>query len=267
RPCRIDPCALASLSGDLGGFLIPAHAFTPHKGVLGAAVDRLSLIFGPLPADSVPALELGLSADTALADRIAEHSSLTFLSNSDAHSRASIGREFNLLCLAELSFAEIRRAVLGQDGRGVVANYGLDPELGKYRRSACLSCRRIASEPPPVQRCPRCGGPVVMGVDDRVSVIADRPPGGSPPHRPPYRHQVPFSFLPGVGAKAAARLTAAFGSERRALHEAAPDQLEAVVGKKTAAVILAARRGEIFLRAGGGGRYGKTVVKPSGPGP
>ncbi|MBI2873551.1 MAG: hypothetical protein HYY09_00545, partial [Firmicutes bacterium] len=47
RPCRIDPCALASLSGDLGGFLIPAHAFTPHKGVLGAAVDRLSLIFGP----------------------------------------------------------------------------------------------------------------------------------------------------------------------------------------------------------------------------
>jgi len=58
----------------------------------------------PGEANSIHFIELGLSADTDYADRIAELARRTFLSNSDAHSPRcnKLAREFNQMELKEL---------------------------------------------------------------------------------------------------------------------------------------------------------------------
>ncbi|MDI3280992.1 MAG: endonuclease Q family protein [Bacillota bacterium] len=126
-----------------GGVVLPAHAFTPYRSVYGSCTRRLGELLSEGPA-RFGGLELGLSADTELADRLAELAELTFLSNSDAHSPARIAREYNLLALAEPSFAEVVLALRRQGGRRVAANYGLDPRLGKYYRTFCPRCGSLA---------------------------------------------------------------------------------------------------------------------------
>ena len=73
------------------GILVPAHAFTPHKSFYGNCTARLERIFKEKFKD-IPAIELGLSADTSLADKISELETKTFLTNSDAHSLPKIAR-------------------------------------------------------------------------------------------------------------------------------------------------------------------------------
>ena len=76
------------------GILIPAHIFTPHKSYYGNCTDRLENIFKE-KLNKIFAVELGLSADTFLADTISELERMTFVTNSDAHSLPKIAREYN----------------------------------------------------------------------------------------------------------------------------------------------------------------------------
>ena len=101
---------------------MPAHAFTPHRSVYGSCARRMTEIFPPEAWARIPAIELGLSADSTLADRIAELSDTTFLSNSDAHSLPKIAREYNLLRMHEATYAELLLALRREQGRAVVAN-------------------------------------------------------------------------------------------------------------------------------------------------
>jgi uncharacterized protein (TIGR00375 family) len=80
----------------IGGILVPAHAFTPHKSVYGNAARRLRDMFPAEGTSLLPALELGLSADTDIADHLEELRDVSFLSNSDAHSLSRIGREYTV---------------------------------------------------------------------------------------------------------------------------------------------------------------------------
>ncbi|MFW5788070.1 MAG: TIGR00375 family protein, partial [Halanaerobiales bacterium] len=75
-----------------GGILIPAHAFTPHKSFYGNSFSSYHEIFSDEQWEKIPAIELGLSADTEMADFISELNDKTFLSNSDAHSTGKIAR-------------------------------------------------------------------------------------------------------------------------------------------------------------------------------
>jgi uncharacterized protein (TIGR00375 family) len=259
--CRLPARKLLRIAKDLGGLFIAAHAFTPHKSVYGACAARLPEMFGE-ETDRIDAIELGLSADSHLADRIGELSAFTFLSNSDAHSLPKIAREYNVLEIEEASLAEVARALHREDGRRVIANYGLDPRLGKYHRTFCLDCKNIAAAPPPVLVCPTCGSEnVVRGVLDRIASIADHPEPQPPPHRPPYQYQVPLQFLPGIGPVALGKLLNRFGTEMKVLHEAPLEELERVAGTKLARLILQAREGSLPLLAGGGGRYGKAAAE------
>jgi uncharacterized protein (TIGR00375 family) len=243
---------------DLGGIALPAHAFTPHKGLFGAAVSSLAAVLPDRLATRVQVIELGLSADSAMADQITELHSRTFVSNSDAHSLDMIGREHNRLWLAEPSFAELKRAIVGEDGRAVTGNFGLDPRLGKYYRTVCLRCGTRADGPPPQLVCPVCGSDkVVKGVQDRLSALADRPLGDGPP-RPPYVPQVPLRMLPGLGPRRLARLTERFGSELAVLHEVPEHQLLDTVEPHLASLIIAARTGNLAVEPGGGGVYGRV---------
>ncbi len=258
--CRLPARKLLRIVKDLGGLFIPAHAFTPHKAVYGTCVARLSEMFRE-ETSRLDAIELGLSADSHLADCIGELSAFTFLSNSDAHSLPKIAREYNVLEIEEADFIEVARALHREDGRQVTANYGLDPRLGKYHRTFCLDCQTIATASPPASTCPLCGSEnVVRGVLDRIVSICDHPEPQPPPHRPPYCYQVPLQFLPGIGSVALGKLLNRFGTEMKVLHGAPLEELERVVGTKLARLILQAREGSLPLIAGGGGRYGKAAT-------
>ncbi|NPV26248.1 MAG: TIGR00375 family protein [Firmicutes bacterium] len=258
--CQLSATQLAELVWEIGGLFVPAHAFTPHKSVYGSCISRLTALF---PADwkRIVALELGLSADSDLADHLAELRTVTYLSNSDAHSLEKIGREYNVVRLARPSYEELVKALQNAEGRQIVGNYGLDPRLGKYHRSSCLLCHTIARDiPPPVSNCPNCGSErIVKGVLDRLVEIADYSVPVHPPQRAPYYHQIPLRFLPGVGERTVTHLIDRFGSEMAVLHAASPGELAEVIGEKTAELIIQARQGKLNLAAGGGGRYGRVI--------
>lgn len=156
------------------GILIPAHVFTPHKSYYGNCTDRLKYIFKE-KFDKIFAIELGLSSDTYLADTISELETKTFLTNSDAHSLPKIAREYNKMEVETISFKEVVKALKNEDGRRVVANYGLDPKLGKYHRTYCDDCEKSIETKEPVEKCPMCGGKnVTFGVFDRIELIKDK---------------------------------------------------------------------------------------------
>lgn len=241
------------------GILIPAHCFTPFKSYYGNCVDRMKDIFKE-KFDKIFAIELGLSADTMLADTISELEDKTFVTNSDAHSLPKIAREYNKMLVKDISFKEVVKALKGEDGRKVLCNYGLDPRLGKYHRTFCDECNQVIETKEPVSVCPKCGSQkVTFGVFDRIELIKDKKESKSPANRPPYIYQVPLTFIPGLGAKTIDKLLDKFGTEMTILHKLSQDDLEAVVGEKVAKEIILAREGKMKLQAGGGGTYGRVA--------
>lgn len=242
------------------GILVPAHAFTPHKSFYGNCTSRMKRIFQE-KYDRIPAVELGLSSDTFLADTISELENKTFLTNSDAHSLPKIAREYNKFWLDGISFKEFVKALRNEDGRKILANYGLDPKLGKYHRTFCEICNKPIEGEPPVRKCPDCdSSKITMGVFDRIEEIKDKPTTQSPSFRPPYIYQIPLTFIPGVGGKTIDKLLATFQTEMNILHKLSEDDMEAVVGEKVAKTIVKAREGKMTIQSGGGGVYGKLTA-------
>ncbi|WP_341348018.1 endonuclease Q family protein [Paenibacillus sp. FSL H3-0469] len=241
-----------------GGLLIPAHIFTPHKGLYGCAAERMAELFD---LDRIAAVELGLSADSEMAGYISELDRYSFLTNSDAHSLGKIGREYNVIEMRKPSFEELKLALQRSEGRRVSANFGLNPRLGKYHRTYCGGCGSIIDEAYSTsERCPYCGSPkLVQGVLDRILHIADRSQPQVPDYRPPYHYQVPLEFIPGLGKRKLNLLLEAFGTEMNILHRAAEAELAAVAGAELAGLIVLARSGQLVLSSGGGGTYGKVV--------
>lgn len=271
---RRTPAELLHATREECGLFFLAHAFTPHKGFFGQCADRLSDVFSPAQLHELTGIELGLSADTAMADRLPELHAYPYMSNSDAHSTGKIAREYNVLALRAPTFADWENAMRGRGGCRVVMNCGLDPRLGKYHRTFCRRCaEQVALSAD--RTCPVCGSAVIVGVSDRIDEIAARvrKPAGNEwtdatgkPERPPYRHQVPLEFVPGLGPATMRKLLEHFGSEMAVLHEAAFEDLAAVVGEKTAGQIVAARSGQLRIAHGAGGMYGRVIKETGGPG-
>lgn len=242
----------------LGGLLIPAHIFTPHRSIYGSCAPRMADV---LDLEMISAVELGLSADSEMAGLISELDNYTILTNSDAHSLGKIGREYNELLLKEPSYKEFVQALQRSNGRRVAGNYGLNPRLGKYHRTYCSNCGYIVDEEGVSDlRCGYCGSTkIVRGVLDRIRSIGDREVPYLPSHRPPYHNQVPLEFIPGLGPAKMELLHQAYGTEMNIIHRVTESELERVVGKELAEKISAARNGTLKLSSGGGGIYGKVV--------
>ncbi|MFP7472047.1 endonuclease Q family protein [Niallia taxi] len=239
----------------LGGLFIPAHIFTPYKSLYGSGVKAsLSEVFDP---DLIDAVELGLSSNTMMADQIKELHSYTYITNSDAHSLAKIAREYQILEVEEASFTELEKALQGVDGRQVAENYGMDPLLGKYHNTVCLKCHKPLGEEEEV--CSSCGHKNgKKGVAARIKELAT---AGDKPSRPPYIHQVPLEFIPGLGKKTLEKLLHYFSTEMQIIHEAPYEQLAEILPTQVAEYIQAARAGKLSLTVGGGGRYGRVSNK------
>ncbi len=257
--CSVSIKDLINLQYIVGGFLCPAHVFTPHKGVYGCCTDRLESILGR-DYKSISCLELGLSANTDMGDLIKECSDFTFLSNSDAHSPANVGREYNLLRMGEKSFRELKLCLENQGGRKVLANFGMDPLMGKYHRSYCPECNTIIHEAEAiVSSCPYCSGAkLVTGVYDRIMEIRDFDTPHHPFGRPPYYCRVPLHNLPGVSKQRAEKLAALFGSEIELMEKAEISRVEKMGGGNLAIIIRSMREGRLPVIPGGGGFYGKV---------
>jgi uncharacterized protein (TIGR00375 family) len=238
-----------------GGMLAVAHAFTPHRGLLGCSADTLGERLNP---DGIAAIELGLSADTEMAGHLSQLDRYPFLTNSDAHSTGMLGRECNELRLAKPSFQELRLALLGQDGRGIAANYGLHPQLGKYHTSYCSSCKKALSSDDEIAGvCLACGNvKLVRGVSGRIRELADRECQPQPDGRPPYIQQVPLNFFPGIGPVMRERLFQEVGTEMELLHRIPIERIASVMGEKIAGAIALAREGRATFLPGSGGSYG-----------
>lgn len=239
---------------ELSGLFIPAHVFTPYKSLYGKGVLRtLTEVLDPHLIDGI---ELGLSSDTEMADQIAELHSYSFLSNSDAHSLPKIAREYQAIEMQSPTFSELKKALKNEAGRKIAANYGLDPRLGKYHRTTCEKCYALI-EDQLAETCHSCGGGAfVKGVFDRLQEL--KTPAKNLPERPPYIHQVPLEFIPGLGPKTLQKLRDHFKTEMAILHEVPESALYAVLKKEVAEAIILARTGKLKLMEGGGGRYGKV---------
>jgi uncharacterized protein (TIGR00375 family) len=241
---------------DRGGILIPAHIFTPYKSVYGSGSNCLEDM---LDLKDLAAVELGLSSDTQMASYLSELDPLAFVTNSDAHSLGKIGREYNQMRMLEPSYNELVKALAFHEGRAILGNYGLNPQLGKYHRTFCSICDAVLDEAQKSSiRCVNCGSPkIVRGVMDRILDIADREAPIIMSYRPPYYYQIPLEFIPGLGKRKLEQLIGHFGTEMQVLHHAELQELAYVVGDVIAHSILQAREGALQVDVGGGGRYGK----------
>lgn len=242
---------------NFGGLFIPAHIFTPFKSLYGKGVaTSLSEVLDPTLIDGV---ELGLSSNTEMASRLEELSSFTFLTNSDAHSLEKIAREYQMLSLKKPTFEEFKMALQGKNGREIIANYGLNPYLGKYYNSVCETCLEVYllnSE-----RCDKCGSKkFVKGVNDRINELQGTQASKSKVTRPPYIHQIPLEFIPGLGPKSLFKLREAIGTDMDIIHSSTENQLKEIVKPAIAEQILSARNGDLSVQMGGGGTYGKVIV-------
>lgn len=236
------------------GIWLPAHAFTPHKGIYGACCKKMEDVLPKLPY----AVEMGLSADRNMTMSLSETDGMLLFSNSDAHSLPNIAREYNQLDLNDNSFSGLNNLFKNISGK-LIRNFGMHPKMGKYHRSFCTNCSKIVDTDPPAVICPCCSSErIILGVLDRLNIIADR---SSILYQddPRYIYRVPLGALPGIGRKRYTKLLEQFGSELAVYHEANLEDLTSIAGEKAAKIILKAREGKLEFSAGGGGYYGKVV--------
>lgn len=252
----------------------PAHAFTPWTSMY-KEFDSLGACYGD-QTGKINFLELGLSADTSMADRIAELQDLTFLSCSDAHSPwpNKLGREFNRFELAEPTHAEIVKGIKRENGRRILLNVGFDPRLGKYHMTACSRCYKqftLDQAKALRWRCDKCGGWVKKGVFDRINELANYEEPKHPPHRPGYLRVASLAEVIALAlGKSDAhapdvqemwgRLVTRFGNEISVLIDVPTDEVAVAAGPRVAAIIKAFRGQKLRVIPGGGGSYGRLEV-------
>ncbi len=267
---RMNGAEIAQAARDAGTLIGPAHAFTPWTAMY-AYHNSLKDCYGDL-ADYIYLIELGLSADTSYADRISELRCLTFLTDSDAHSPYvnKLAREFNRFEMDNISFDELKMAIIREKGRKPVLNVGLPPEEGKYNESACIRCFKHYTLRESIIKnwaC-SCGGTIKKGVKDRVNELATYDKPQHPSHRPPYLHLIPLSEIIamalgiGTNTKGVKKIWDAlierYGSEVAVLVDA--DVKDSGVDGRVINAIAAFREGRVKVHPGGGGQYGRIEL-------
>ena len=253
---------LVRIAAEHDALFVPAHVFTPHKSLYGVCSRRITELLDETEIAGVAAIELGLSADAEMADRIRELWDFQFLTNSDAHSPEKIGREYNLMELENPSYEECSLAFRRDRGRRIAANFGMNPRLGKYHRNACASCGKVLDgDLSDRQNCSSCGGnKIVKGVAERIESIADFLPGRHPNERAPYHYHTPLQMAPGIGVKTLGKLMEELGTETQLIHEISLEEIQRVAGRRAAASIGSIRSGASSILSGGGGTYGRIVL-------
>lgn len=251
--------------------LVPAHAWTPHFSVFGAAsgFDSLEECFEEL-TPHIHAIETGLSSDPPMNWRLSALDRITLISNSDAHSPAKLGREANIFDTG-ISYGEIMDAVKTREG--FVGTIEFFPEEGKYHADGHRSCGVRLSPEETLEHgylCPVCGKRVTVGVLHRVEKLADRPTGKRPEGAPLFRSIVPLAEIiaetlrVGVASKKVERayfdLLGKAGSEMTILLDIPVEEIGRAGHPLVGEAIRRMRAGEIDLIPGFDGEFGRIRI-------
>jgi uncharacterized protein (TIGR00375 family) len=259
----LDSCAEA--------MLVPAHAWTPHFSVFGAVSGFASLeeCFEEW-TPHIHAIETGLSSDPAMNWRLSFLAKMTLISNSDAHSPYTIGREANIFDV-EVSYAAIMDAIKSK--RGLIGTIEFFPQEGKYYYDGHRSCAVSMSPEESIQHkysCPVCGRKLTMGVMHRIENLADKKMGIKPKGRPPFYSVVPLGKIigetVGVGAKSMTvdreytRLLQELGNELSILTTIPLTDIGHAGSPRLAEAISRMRKGDVAITPGFDGEYGKIRI-------
>ena len=264
-----------------GGFLVPAHIWTPWFSLFGSksGFDRLEDCFADL-SGHIFALETGLSSDPAMNRMISALDRYTLISNSDCHSPAKLGREANIFDtgLDYFSLREALQAPADAAGRQrFLATVEFFPEEGKYHGDGHRKCG-INCDPLQTRElkglCPVCGKALTVGVLNRVFELADRREPVYPASAPKVHSLIPLSEmvaeLLGAGPaskkvmQAYARLIRGFGSEFGLLLETPLEDLRSQGLTLLAEAIERVRSGRVIREPGSDGVYGVIRVFSEG---
>ncbi len=270
----LDSRDLLEITLECGGYLVPAHVWTPWFAVLGSksGFDAIADCYVDL-ADHIFAVETGLSSDPEMNWRVSGLDKYRLVSNSDAHSPPMLGREATVFD-TELDYHSVKRAL--ETGDGFAGSIEFFPEEGKYHVDGHRKCG-VRMEPQETLAhngiCPECGKPLTVGVLSRVEELADRAEGFRPDGAAGFRNLVPLpeimSEILGTGPKSKKvlaeidKLTAALGPELVILQDVPVDDLAAhstLLGE----AVERLRRGQVVRDAGYDGEYG--VIRLFEPG-
>ncbi|MEU4448643.1 UvrD-helicase domain-containing protein [Actinosynnema sp. NPDC050801] len=270
----LDSRDLLEITLECGGYLVPAHVWTPWFAVLGSksGFDAIEDCYADL-ASHVFAVETGLSSDPEMNWRVSGLDKYRLVSNSDAHSPPALGREATVFD-TELDYYSVRAAL--ETGDGFAGSLEFFPEEGKYHVDGHRKCGvRMEPEETSAHRgiCPECGKPLTVGVLSRVEELADRAHGARPAGAAGFTSLVPLpeivSEIVGTGPKSKKvlgeidKLTAALGPELVILRDVPADDI-AVHSPLLAEAVTRLRRGEVVRDPGYDGEYG--VIRVFEPG-
>ncbi len=251
--------------------LVPAHAWTPHFSVFGAAsgFDSLEECFEEL-TPNIRAIETGLSSDPAMNWRLSGLDDITLISNSDAHSPAKIGREANIFG-TKIGYVPILDAV--RTGEGLLGTIEFFPEEGKYHYDGHRACEVSLSPKETIREnfcCPVCGRKMTIGVMHRIEKLADREEGFRPDGAPPFSSIIPLPEIiaetlnVGATSKKVGEvymgLLETLGSEFSILMDVPISDIEKAGPPRLAEAIGMVRLGKVNIAPGYDGEYGRIKI-------
>ncbi|MCO8275299.1 UvrD-helicase domain-containing protein [Actinoplanes sp. TRM 88003] len=265
----LDSRDLLEITLEAGGYLVPAHIWTPWFSALGSksGFDAIADCYADL-AEHVTAVETGLSSDPAMNWRVSSLDRYRLVSNSDAHSPAALAREATLFT-GEPDYAAVR------DGLGLAGTLEFFPEEGKYHADGHRACN-VNWEPKRTRehggRCPECGKPLTVGVLSRVEDLADRPEDFRRDDHVEHLiqlHEI-LGEINGVGPKSKTveaqlnHLVATLGSELDILRKVPVDAIGQAGGDELREGITRLRRGDVRRVPGYDGEYGMITLFDQG---
>ena len=251
--------------------LIPAHAWTPHFSVFGAAsgFDAMEECFEEL-TPHIYAIETGLSSDPLMNWRLSALDRLTLISNSDAHSAAKIGREANILD-TDISYHSIIEAI--KTRKGFLGTIEFFPEEGKYHYDGHRDCGVSLTPKETLLHgylCPVCSKKVTVGVMHRIEKLADRDYGFRLEGAPSFASIIPLPEIIAEGLKCGVNtkkveavyfpLLEKLGSEFTILLDSPLDYIERASTPLIREAVMRMRAGKVHIAPGYDGEFGKIRI-------
>ncbi len=252
-------------------FYIPAHAWTPHFSVLGAAsgFDSLLECYEEL-TPAIYAIETGLSSDPLMNWRLSALDNITLVSNSDAHSAPKIGREANIFD-TDLSYSAMMTAI--RTKKGFVGTIEFFPEEGKYHYDGHRDCGVSLTPKETIEHdylCPVCNKKLTIGVMHRVEKLADRELGFRPKNAPTFSSIIPLPDIIAEGLQCGVNtkkvralyfpLLEQLGNEFKVLLQSPLDDIERASSLLIREAIARMRTGTVHIAPGYDGEYGKVRI-------
>jgi DNA helicase-2/ATP-dependent DNA helicase PcrA len=266
----LDSRDLLEITLEAGGYLVPAHIWTPWFSALGSksGFDAIADCYADL-ADHIFAVETGLSSDPEMNSAVSSLDRYRLVSNSDAHSPAALAREATLFS-GEKTYEGIKRAL--ETGKNLEGTIEFFPEEGKYHGDGHRACG-INWTPEQTHaaagRCPECGKPLTVGVLNRIEELADR--GTTPVASAQHLIQLAeiIGEINGVGPKSKTvegrlnHLVATLGAELDILRTVPTAAIAQTGGELLGEAITRLRAGRVRRIPGYDGEYGViTLFEP-----